>query len=76
MPEAELHRSDFHTPTWAKLRQHYEARLATLRRKNDSDLEPRETAHIRGQIAECKYFLALEAAPETRARPPGLNLAM
>ena len=47
------------TPLWQKLVKHYEARLATLRAKNDNSKPETETERLRGQIAECKEFLRL-----------------
>lgn len=45
--------------TWTKLREHYESRLNTLRRQNDGDLDERQTAKLRGRIAEVKAMIAL-----------------
>lgn len=55
----ELNRHDFQSATWQKLRALYEARLSDLRTKNDNDLDAEATAALRGQIRECKHFLAL-----------------
>lgn len=75
MPLGDLKPQDFQTATWAKLRQHYQARLDVLRRRNDNNLSPEETAMIRGQIVECKHILALEEAPgKPEARPPDLAI--
>jgi len=46
---------------WVRLREHYQDRLNTLRKLNDSDsLTEPETARLRGRIKEIKYFLWLE----------------
>lgn len=46
-----------------KLTKHYEERLASLRRKNDNDLTPEQTAKLRGRIFECDAFLRLAKEP-------------
>jgi hypothetical protein len=74
MPSADLDRSDFHSLTWGKIRAYYEARLALLRRTNDGDLNPLETARLRGQISECRHFLSLDAAVDKSGRPVGLPI--
>jgi hypothetical protein len=51
------------TPLWQAVRAHYEAKLARLRAKNDTRQSPEETAWLRGQIAEIKAILALDAPP-------------
>jgi hypothetical protein len=63
MQSVELNQNDFASATWQKLRLRMESRLEMLRRRNDSDLTPDETARIRGQIAELKATLALEEDP-------------
>lgn len=46
---------DFNSPTWAFLKQHYEARLKKLREENDAlKLSEVDTAILRGRIAELK----------------------
>ena len=68
MRAADLRQSDFQSAAWQKLRALYEARLADLREKNDHEMSAEATAGLRGQIRECKHFLALEdPAPENRA---------
>jgi hypothetical protein len=54
-----LELNDRHSPTWAKLRRHLEARITELRRQNDSDADPMKTAKLRGRIAELKGLLSL-----------------
>ena len=62
--------SDFTSPTWLRLKEHYEARLAALRIKNDGRLSLEDTARARGQIFEVKQILAL---PNPNAAPPEPN---
>jgi hypothetical protein len=45
---------------WLKLVEHYTAELKTLRKKNDGNLQPDDTARLRGRIAEIKKLLALD----------------
>lgn len=45
---------------WVKLKEHLEARLDLLRRKNDNPLSIEETSSLRGAIREVKMLLALE----------------
>ena len=51
--------NDRQSPTWRKLRKHFEARLAELRAKNDNDLSELATAKLRGQIRMVGELLAL-----------------
>ena len=50
---------DLISPTWARLRKHMEARLQSLRVKNDNDLDPIATAKLRGEVRALKNLLAL-----------------
>lgn len=50
-------------PLWAKLERYLNDRLEMNRRKNDGDLEPLETAKVRGRIAVIKDLLALAKDP-------------
>lgn len=60
-----LDEGDLISPTWRKIRRHYEARLDELRLKNDSTTHDMEaTAHIRGGIAEVKRLLELATNEE------------
>jgi len=43
---------------WMKMRTHLQARLDLLRRQNDGNLDPTDTADVRGRIAEIKHLLA------------------
>ena len=55
--------NDKHSAAWKRLREHYEARLAKLRIDNDGDLDPTQTAKLRGKIAEIKLLLGLDKEP-------------
>ena len=46
-------------PVWMALSRHLEERIAQLRMQNDGDKDERETAKLRGRIAELKGILAL-----------------
>ncbi len=59
MPKGNYNRADWNTATWSKLVQEYEARLTMLQRKLENDLNERETAQVRGRIAEVRRLLAL-----------------
>jgi len=59
-----LNQADLLSPTWLKLKKHYEERIESHRIQNDGRLSENDTAHLRGRIAEAKYLLALaEPAP-------------
>ncbi len=60
----ELRESERLSALWQRLEAHYRERLAMLRRKNDGNLTPDATRHLRGQIAEVKRFLALGEPPD------------
>lgn len=47
----------------ARRQDYAEARLASLRLKNDGDLDPIQTARLRGQIFELKQLLELDKPP-------------
>ena len=51
--------NDRQSPTWRKLRKHFESRLDELRAKNDNDLSELATAKLRGQIRMVGELLAL-----------------
>lgn len=61
--------SDLQSHAWHKLRLHMEARLATLRLKNDNQaLDATATAALRGEIKAYRNFLALaNPSPEVVA---------
>jgi hypothetical protein len=48
------------SPVWVKLKKHMEARLQSLRLRNESDLDPIATAKVRGESRGLKNLLALE----------------
>lgn len=48
---------------WLKLKSYMEEQLDVARRKNDGDLDPFETAKLRGRIAALKALIALEDSP-------------
>lgn len=61
-----LEKHETQTPLWMKIEEHLKARIETLRRMNDADLDPAKTARIRGRIAEARRLLSLaEDAPVT-----------
>lgn len=62
-----LNQADLLSPTWIKLRKHFEERLTEYRAKNDGRLTEIETAHLRGRIAEARYILSLSALPDIPA---------
>jgi hypothetical protein len=56
------------SPMWARMKAHFDSRLAELRAQNDSSKPQEQTERLRGRIAETKYFLALDTpAPEVVA---------
>lgn len=57
-PSLELTEHDLHSELWQKMLPYLAARLALLRRKNDAQLTPEQTAALRGQITEVKNLLA------------------
>lgn len=57
-PQLELNDRDLQSELWLKLLPYLAARLALLRRKNDTNLTIEQTAALRGQIAEVKNLLA------------------
>lgn len=59
VPRIDLTPSDRESAVFRKLMAYYEQRLALLRAQNDGNLGTDETNRKRGQIAECKSFLAL-----------------
>ncbi len=56
--DLELTDAELVSGMWMKMRMHLQARLDLLRRQNDSNLDPAETADVRGRIAEIKNLLA------------------
>ncbi|MGH8430422.1 MAG: hypothetical protein ACREUF_08470 [Solimonas sp.] len=58
-PALLLSHNDRNSPAWVKLRKHMEARLQSLRARNDNDLDPIATAKLRGECRVLKNLLAL-----------------
>jgi hypothetical protein len=50
---------DMASPVWVKLKKYMEARLQSLRIRNESDLDPIATAKLRGEARAIKNLLAL-----------------
>lgn len=67
--EPVLNPADRQSPLWLKLKKHAEERLAKMRVRNDSmKLDEKDTASMRGRIAELKYLATLDnPAPQTEA---------
>ena len=59
---------DFADQNWAHIRNWAENEIKRCREKNDADLEPAETARLRGKIAALKELLALPAKAEALAQ--------
>jgi hypothetical protein len=56
----ELTNPDRQSETWRKIKQYLTERRQTLREKNDGNLDPIQTAQLRGQISECTKLLSCE----------------
>ena len=55
---------EIRTPLWMRLREHLEAEIAVLRKKNDDlTLDERKTTALRGEIAALGKLLAAERPP-------------
>jgi len=52
--------ADRESNTWAKLKEHYEARLKSLREQNDSTMSEEKRNQLVGRIQEVKALLGLE----------------
>jgi len=61
---------DLRSPTWLKIKAHFEERLADHRKANDNDKDAVATAKLRGRIAEAQYLLDLAKPPEPLVAPP------
>ena len=48
---------DINSLEWAEIKNYLESRLVRLREDNDGNLQPIETANVRGRISEIKNFL-------------------
>lgn len=66
MSEFKLRPLERDSDVWKRIREHLETRLETMRRKNDGDLGPEDTAKVRGRIAELKYLLGLDKPAPTQ----------
>lgn len=56
------------SPVWRKIKAHAEQRLESARKANDTNLDERKTAKLRGRIAELKHLATLDQpAPQTEA---------
>lgn len=45
---------------WVKVREHIQGRIDAHRRRNDGDMDPIQTARLRGRIAEDLILLEME----------------
>ena len=57
-------RQDKAEPVWRKLQEKLHDRLELLRKQNDNNKDPIETAILRGRIAECKWMIGLNEEPK------------
>jgi ribosomal protein L30/L7E len=56
--------ADFQTAVWQRFKAKAEARLQSMRARNDNQaMTAEETAKLRGQIAELKHWLAADLPP-------------
>lgn len=63
-----LNDAERNSPLWRKIKAYCEERLSTARHRNDSNLDDRRTANLRGRIAELKHLATLDQpAPQTEA---------
>jgi hypothetical protein len=61
-------RLEIGSDTWRFVQEHANAELARLRERNDGDLDPTQTAMLRGQIKALKKLLALGAPKADKRR--------
>ena len=61
-----------HHALWKKISDHLTEQVRVLRARNDGDLDPIETARLRGRISAYKEIIALgdEPGPITLADEP------
>jgi len=59
MSDFRLSPGDRSANLWARLKVHIEERLQKARERNDGDLDPVQTARLRGEISCLKRLLAL-----------------
>lgn len=62
-PQLKLLESERKSALWLKLEKHINERIDVMRRRNDGDLDDRETARLRGKIAAFKELLELGQDP-------------
>jgi hypothetical protein len=61
-------------PLWTLLRAHYTERLAQLRKDNDNlALTEKDSATLRGRIAEVKAFLEMDSPEPEQITVAGLE---
>ena len=66
-----LTQDDLKTPTWQRIDALLNRRIDELRRQNDSELDERQTAAVRGGIKELKRLLSLaEQRPGSHTARP------
>ena len=57
--EPPLTQEELHSSLWVKLEHYLSRRVDGLRKQNDGDRSPEETAKLRGRIAELKIVREL-----------------
>lgn len=62
-PPFQLSAGERSTPLWQRIQFELRAKLADLREQNDSQLDPLQTANLRGQIQTLKSILDLGSEP-------------
>lgn len=55
---------DVNSATWAKLSAHLNERIEIFRKRNDGDLNEKDTARLRARIKELEYILSLATPKE------------
>lgn len=63
-PHFSLSNEERDSKLWARLVEHFESKLMSLRIQNEGDKSEIETANIRGRIAEIKSILSLNNETE------------
>lgn len=59
-PSLKLTKDERNSRLFTKLMEHWSDRLQSLRTQNDGDIDPTNTAKLRGRIAELKFNLSLD----------------
>ena len=54
-----LDANDLQTAVWRKIKEHIEAKQAKARSRLENDLDPVETAKVRGELKAHRHLLAL-----------------